>query len=372
MVNGGDTIVKYEIYKIFRNKIVYVPIVLVVIVVLYAMLANGEFGYDNCDVMIAYSEIDGELVNGERGYLHNKEIADYYKGIVDEHYLAKMQEAYKASSYASMEDGIRFYNSTFRFFQEIFYIQEESYLTKNDVWGNNTIIYGFTGDWDAYGNVLEKFFQAFSFFIIIFAVQLFTHEKECGMTEILGTAKYGGNLLLRYKSMAAFCVMNILMFLILVFISLVHFGQYGFINADVSIQCSTEKAMAGAVIACNMGQLTAWKIVFGILGCNVLLCVTILISVLSESSVTALAVAVCSTWICSYSIVHNLVRSPVIDVLLAVIPINAFSMESLVNAVTTQAQIGMVSIFVIVFAGLITLILKNIWSRKFFYRGGMR
>lgn len=96
--------------------------VLVAISVLYAMLSNGEFGYDNCDAMIAYSEIGGELVNGEQGYLHNKEIADSYKGVVDEDYLAKIQEAYKVSSYADMEGGIKFYNSTFRFFEEIFYI----------------------------------------------------------------------------------------------------------------------------------------------------------------------------------------------------------------------------------------------------------
>ena len=349
-------------------KTTVLAVLIVLGMVIYSMFTYGEFGYDRSMTMAAYSELDGKMVSGRRGYEHNKEVATAYKGEVTEEFLKKMHEDYNASSFAVVNDS-KFYNGTYRFFRDVFAIEHEHYFGKEEVWGkvDGSIIYGFSGDWDSYGNILGDLFKAFSFFIIIFAAPLFTNERECGMLETVGTVRYGGNQLLKYKMKAVFTVLNVFLFVMLVFVSIFHFSQFGFANADVSIQCSAEKSFVTALLSCNMGQLTVFKLLFGVLGCNMILMSVVLISMLSMSSLASLCISFIATWALNYTIVHALVRHRVLDMVLAILPVNALDIESLIKAASDKVVLCVIFILqMVIFIGLF-VITKKLWDKRTFY-----
>ena len=349
-------------------KTAILAVLIVLGMVIYSLFSYGEFGYDLSRTMTAYTEIDGEMVFGQKGYEHNKKVATSYKGEVTEDFLQKMHEDYNASSYAVVNDS-KFYNGTYRFFQDIFAIEHEHYFGKEDVWSevDGSVIYGFTGDWDSYGNILGDIFKAFSFFIIIFAAPLFTNERECGMLETVGTVRYGGEQLLKYKMKAVFIVLNIFLFAMLAFVSILHFSQYGFANADVSVQCSAEKSFVNAVLSCNMGQLTIFKLLFGVLGCNMILMSVVLISMLSMSSLASLCTALVATWALNYRIVHALFNHRILDMILALLPVNALDIESLIKAVPNKVVLCVILVVqTAVFIGL-SVITKKLWNKRTFY-----
>ena len=361
--------VRAEMYKLFRMKIAILPVFVVLGVVVYSLFHFGEFGYDLSDSITAYSEMDGKMILGQKGYEHNKKIAKIYKGEITDCLLEKINNDYQQSTYVNL-NGIKFYNGTFRFFHDVFNIGEEHYLGCDEVWGKHAgkIEYGFAGDWDAYISIIDNFFHVFSLFILVFAAPLFTYEKECDMAEMIGTVRYGGNLLYKYKMQAVFIVVNFFLVAVLGFISILHFSRYGLINGDVSIQCSMDKTLVSSVISCSMAEFAVYKLVFGIVGCNMVLLLTVLSSILSVRSLAALGAAFISVWIFHYSVVHGLVKNNALDILLAILPVNALEVETLMKAISSKEILYVLLIIQITLLIGGILLIKKIWGTKRFYK----
>ena len=362
------TIIRSEIGKLFRMKIMILPILMMLGVIIMNMFDYGTLGYDNSRWRLAYSQKDGELLYGQEGYERNKEVATAYQGEVTDELIEKLHRDYENAPYAEL-DGSPVYDYTYRFFDAVFGISYEHYLSKEDVWGevDGTIRYGFTGDWDAYGYIITQFFRFFAIFIIIFASPLFPYERECGMLETVATVKHGGESLLKYKIKAVFITANVILFVVLAILSILHFSKYGFANADVSIQCSGDRQYVTAVLDCTMGELTVFKLLFGIVGCNLILLLTVLVSMLSMTSLASLCVAMVSIWALNYKMVHALVNNDIVNILLAFIPVNALDIDSLIKSVSNKAVLymvlaGLIAIFVVV-----SLFIKKLWKTRQFY-----
>lgn len=335
----------------------------------------GEFGHNISRLltiysnkgMISYSEKNGELLSGQKGYEQNKEVATRYEGEVNDLFLAQLHSDFISSSYVGFEDGERFYNATYSFFQEVFNIGSENYAKKDDVWGEveGTVRYGFTGDWDAYGNILHNFFFLFSFFVIIFAAPLFSYDRECNMSEFLGTVENGGSRLFKFKARAAFCAVNFLMFMILIVISIIHFSQYGFANANVNIQCSFEQRFIGTMINCTMGQLTIWRLLFGVIGCNTVLLITMLISMLSRTTLTAFAISLLVTWLPGYPVLQMIGNDCILNLFLSVIPINAIYINVLIREVSAWYVLCGIFMIRLVLFVILFFITVMIWKKNY-------
>lgn len=361
-------IIKIEIGKLFRIKIVILPILLVLGTIVYSMIKNGEFGYDYSNSIIAYSEKDGKLIYGQKGYEQNKKVAMSYKGEVTDAFLEQMHNDYNNASYANV-NGSKFYNSTYSYFYDVFYIDESDYITGDELWKNDKthVIYGFSGDWDSYMGIIDDFFKIFTVFIIVFAAPLFTFEKECGMVEMVGTVKYGGDLLLKYKVKAVFIVVNIFLFAVLLLISIIHFSQYGFTNADVGVQCSYLWKVYDTSVNCSLGEFSVLKILFGIIGCNIILLFSVLISMLCKNSLASLSVSFVSVWILCDKIVNGIIYNKILNIILAILPINALSAEYLIRAVSNKFVIYMIFIIQIILFFAISLLINKLWRAKIFY-----
>lgn len=361
--------VKKEIYKLLRMKTTIISIVIVFFAILFSLICNGEFGYDLSDNMITYSENNGEIINGKEGYEHNKEVATLYKGKVTDAFLKKLQKDYRSSTYVVVDD-TKFYNATYRFFEDIARIEQEHYICKDEIWRKSDgIVYGFSGDWDAYCNVLEKLFCVFSFFVIIFASPVFTYEKECGMLEMIGTMKNGGEHFIRHKIRAVFIVVNAYMAVLLIFVSSLHFFQYGFANFDVSIQCSFEKEYITALLDCNLGQLALYKLIFGVVGCNVILLISFSISMLSRGSLESLIISIFLIWGFRYSIIYELFMNKMKDIILALFPVNLLNIDFLVKSVSSEKSLYIILSLHMIFYLCYHIILKKhgegkLWQRN--------
>lgn len=369
--------IKSEIHKLFKIKASVVILLLVMGVLIYSMAVYGEFGYNLSSLLtiysnkglIAYSEENGKLLTGQNGYEKNKEVATRYRGEVNDLFLEQLHLDMNHSSYVGSDDGEKFYNATYSFFQDVFNIGSDNYARRADVWGNVElpIIYGFTGDWDAYGNILNDFFFLFSFFIIVFAAPVFTYDRECNMNEYLGTVKNGGSYIYKHKAMAVFCIVNFLLFIILVIISIIHFSQYGFTNADVNIQCSFEQSFIEAKIHCTMGQLTIWRIAFGVIGCNTVFLLTMLISMLSQSTLTAFAISLTVIWMPCYPILQMVGNTHIQNLLLYVMPINAFYINVLLGKVPGWNTLWIIFAMRIVLIIILYFISIMIWKKNYLF-----
>ncbi|MCL2253490.1 MAG: hypothetical protein FWC09_03525 [Lachnospiraceae bacterium] len=361
--------VKSEIYKFAKIKTIFVSLFLVVVTILLTLYVYGGFGY-NLNIfssVISYSEKSGDLITGKEGYQQNKEIALKYTGEVNDLFLKQLHHDVKNSSYVEFVEGKKFYNATYNFFNATFAIDSENYAKKDDIWGNvdGSVWYGFSGDWDAYGNILNNFFLVFSLFIIIIIAPLFAYDRECNMNELLGTAENGGNRLLKYKTRAAFCSLNFLMFIFLIFISIIHFSQYGFDNANVSIQCSLERRFISSTINMNMGQLTLWRLLFGVIGCNMLGFTAILISMLCRTTLASFALTMVITWSLSYPIVQMIPNENIQNILLAVMPINALFATALLLDFPTWYALWGVVIVRFLLSSILFFITIVIWKRNY-------
>ncbi len=359
--------IKEELYKLFKMKVIFISLFFVIVIIIYSMIIYGEFGYDLSDRFIAFSEKNGEFLTGQAGYEQNKAVATKYAKEVNDIFLKQLHKDYNTSTYAEIDD-FKLYNSTYSFFQDVFNIQSAHYFSKDAVWKNidGVVRYGFSGDWDAYGHIVSNFFSVFTVFIIVFAAPLFAFERECNMTELLGTAKNGGKQLFKHKLSAVFIAVNIIMFTMLVIISIIHFSNYGFANAEVSIQCSFEKKFVSSVLKCTMGQITFCQILFSILGCNLILLVTIIVSMLSQTSLTGFAISFVITWIFSFPIVKTIVNDYVLYLLLSVLPINGLYITTLIRNVSTWNVLYSVLVIQIVLLVALYIVTK-VWILKLFF-----
>lgn len=360
--------IKSEICKLVKIKAIIVAFLLLIGVTVYSMFTFGAFGHNSSIFLfITFSEKDGELLTGQKGYEQNKDIATRYAGAVNDLLLEQLHLDFINSSYFSFEDGDRLYNATFRFFQNVFNIDSENHAKVSDVWGkvDSTVQYGFSGDWDAYRSIINIFFMSFSVFIIILAAPLFTYDKECGMVELLGTVKNGGRWSFKHKVRTAFCTINILLFILLTIISAIHFSRYGFANADMSIQCSFEQRFTNVEISLTLSQFAFWQILFGIIGCNTILLLIILISMLSQTTLTAFAISLASTWFFSYSAIKLIANDYLSNLLLFTMPVNALNTAALVREVSAgYALWGIFTVRIILFAILLFAI-NLIWQKKY-------
>jgi len=376
-LRGDAMLIKSEIYKLIKLKASFLPLFLAIGAIVCSMLIYGSFGYSissrmirtfNLDMgMIAYSEKDGEPLSGQEGYALNKEVATRYRGEVNDSFLAQLHLDFNASSYLEDANGERFNNATYAFFRDVFNIASENYAKRDDIWGDvaGSIQYGFSGDWDAYGNILHNFFLSFSLFVIVFVAPLFTYDRECNMTAILDTAKNGGRQLFKEKAWTAFLAVNILMLTLLMVISVIHFSRYGFANANVSIQCSLEKKFVDAAVNCTMGQLTVWRILFGASSCNIVLLVTMLVSMLNRTTLSAFVISIAVTWPLSYPIVQLVANSYISNLLLFVAPVNGLFMTVVLREASSwHIFLGIFTVRLVLFV-LLFFITGKIWEEHF-------
>ncbi len=373
-------LIKNEVHKLFKIKVLPFSLLVVILGLIYLMMIYGEFGYDISRLLtthsdkglIAYSEKDGRLLTGQEGYEQNKKVASMYSEEINDVFLAQLHADYKSSSYVSFENGERFYNATYSFFQDVFNIGAENYGKRNDVWGKvkGSIQYGFTGDWEALENILHSFFLLFSIFIIIFAAPLFTFDRECGMNAYLNTAKNGGSNLLKYKIVAMFGAINILMFVVLIVISTIHFVQYGFANANVNIQCSYDQRYIGATINCTMGQLTIWTLISGIIGCNMILLLTVLISMINNTTLASFSISLAIIWLPGYPFMQMLENDCILRLLLSVVPVNALYVNALIRDISTWNALWGIFLMRLILFGILFFITTMVWRKKYMQFNG--
>ncbi len=366
---------RHQVFKLFKIKVLPFSLLLLIGALLYSMAVYGEFGHDisrwltiySYKGLITYSEENGELISGQKGYEKNKEVANQYAGKVDDLFLAQLHSDFTASSYVGFENGKRFYNATYSFFRDIFNIGSENYAHRDDVWGNveGTVKYGFSGDWDAYGNILNDFFFFFSFFIIIFTTPVFTYDRECNMSELLGTVEKGGRDLFKFKAKICFFTINFLMFLMIMIISTIHFLQYGFANADVNIQCSFEQKFINSSLNCTMGQLALWRLLFGIIGCNTILLSTMLISMLCRTSLSAFAISLAATWLLGYPVLQMMGNTNITNIFFVVMPVNSLYINALIKEASTWYVLWGIFIIRSVLFLILSITAVVIWRKNF-------
>lgn len=368
--------IRYEMYKSLKTKTVLAALFQVFGVMVFSVLLYGGFDYNLTEFMsaakiadvISISEKDGELLHCFEGYEHNKSVASNYAGIVDDAFLENLHTDINASSYADIGDGNKLYNSTYRFFDYAFNLSSDNPLTYDDIWGDfdGQIKYGFTGDWDAYGSLIQNLFLAVSVFAMAFAAPLFTYDKECGMMRLLGAAEYGAGCLLKHKAKAAFIAVNLLLLALLAIISVIHFTRYGFANADVSIQCCFERRYIFSDLNCTMGQLAVIRILFGIIGCNTILALTMFVSMLSKNTLAAFAISLAATWSLSYPVMRIIGNDFILNFIMYAIPINALYANYIFREVATwQAVWSIFTLRIIIFTALM-YITATVWKKKYF------
>lgn len=361
---GGKKLIRCELKKLLKMRVIVIPLLFLFGYMIYSMVTNGEFGYDYADNMLIVAEKDGNVIQGQSAYEHNKEIAQKYTGKIDESLLAKIHNDYE-NTYNQKK--IQVYDSTLYFFDRVFKISNSKYLAVDDVWKDRTVQYGFTGDWDAYNSILGDFFAIFGLCVVAFAAPIFTNEKECHMTQQLCIAKKGGDKLLWNKIKMLFLVVNTFMIGMLTLVSVIHFAKYGFANANVSIQSSPERTYVKSLLSCTVGQLALYKIVIGCVGCNALLCVATLISIVADSSLNSFMASFAGNWLFCYSVVHFVVNDKRVDTILALHPVN-MSSDFLIKIMTSWNSVWLMQSLRFLVILIIVYVMIKIWRTKSFYR----
>lgn len=357
-------ILQFEIKKILRHRIIYVPLFLVFVFTIYTEVVNGEFGYEYNTSARDVAVCNGKYVIGEEGYKINKQIADNHYGILSESLLEDVYAEYQLANYVE-ENNVKIYSYVYNYFENAFMFNNGLYKENLDVLCVDKVKYGYTGDWEAYYEVLEKLFGTITFFVIILSGYVFSVEKEYGVITVIETTRNGNSKYFYKKVKATFVIINIALIVLLLWVSVIHFGRYGFDNADVSVQCCSKLSMLSVDWNCCLGGLTVIKIVGGIVGVNGCMAICLLISAISNNTTTCVFCGLICIWVCNYDYVKMFSVPRIVRLIYLFFPINSCNTDNLMRLTHSFQQIAIVFVLELVFYfAVIVVLARKTWIKS--------
>ena len=355
-------LLRYEIKKQLSNYAIYPIILFLFIITLVSMYDEGYFGHDFCNRLDEYScSSSGKLITGTKAYEYNKKVATHYKGVVDDNLLKKLHKKYKDNPHVKKYGSV-YYDSTYNYFKTVFHINDNKYLKTKDVYVTDNIIYGFTGDWQALYEVLDKFFLIFIFLTVAFASPIFAGEHEHGIAKLLATTYEGRKVsFLKTKLYVVLLFVNITLFTCLGIIICIHFMRYGFSGADISVQII--KKYCYSMLRLNLWQFTLYKTITGILGINFLSLFTCLISLYCKNTFNCFLIVALYVFAFERKIWLFFFKLNIIDYVLTLAPINSFKLMS-INILPEISYIYLIEIVYILLYILTFIMIKRLWRQR--------
>ena len=275
--------VRFEIYKICRRKLVIFMMVVVFVSVfiytyLYSYTSAANYSY-----LVCLKE--GETITGMEAMDYNKKIAMSYKGkITDE----LVEQICNDSENIPHSEWGRYHvtNTTLAYFEVMFKTDTGELMSVKEAYPNyeGDLIYGYSDNWRGLYTSICDFLLIFVIFIIIMAAPLFSSERECGMAEVLMIAKNGGNEMAGYKIKAAFILMNLTYILNMALLLIINFILFGIEGYETSIQCHPISYFYTSFMDCSYGQLVLHTVILGWLGSNLILLLVIIVSIKAKKS----------------------------------------------------------------------------------------
>lgn len=294
--------IRFEIYKIMKRKLVWVVLGGILLLVLLQTFASFRHQYFNRK---CYKEVQQEIQTYEKhkGILTDERLTDFIK----EYKHPKYNTDYIAEQWeidgTAMSVGELFANVDFK------------------------IHFGYFYQWVFSWIDLATYIKFIPIFIAVAFSSVFTYEKECGMQEILLSTTRGRRECTRAKMAAAFLITNIL-YLLHVFLAILPIvlltGGRGF---DSSIQMTPW--MMDSRLDMNYGEAFLHTFYLGFIAVNVILLITLSASFLAKSPLVAMCVSlgVLFAWRPDMMAVH--VGNEVVNRITALTPLNAMDTMNL-------------------------------------------
>ncbi len=272
-------LIKYELKKIFSQKIVWAIIVLI-----------GFFMITN------YADINKDDI------YHNKDIAQKYEGILDDEKVQTMLNDFKPTKeeLEKYKVDIKYItkNSMQSAVHSRFANADGSWngKTVQDVFGKEKIEVGYTDGWFKLSHFLVKIMIFIAILAIIITAPIYTKEYD-GMDNIILTSKYGKTKLSMAKNIASIVSVLFISIIVIVLNCIITLSIYGKAGLNSSTLFCTFDEINYMSVNITCKQMIISQIILSISGILMLSGISLIVSSKSKNIIVSIVISMLLTFL---------------------------------------------------------------------------
>lgn len=316
-------LIKYELKKIFSQKIVWA---LMAIIVLFTITNYSSINKNDIAV--------------------DKDISSRYEGILDDEKVQAMLQEFQPTQEELDRYKIGVQHITLNFMQSAVHARfanaDGSWngKTVEDVYGKEEIQVGYNKGWFDLSHFFVRIFIVISILAIIITAPMYTKEYE-GMDNLLLTSKYGKTKLSTAKNIAS--IMSILLISIFVVILnfIITFSIYGTAGLDSSTLFCAFDEINFMTINLTCGKMLILQIILSISGLLMLSSISLIISSKSKNMIASIVISMLLIFLPLFAVISE--NNPLFKIL-GLMPIYQIQFTSILSLNSMLYYIIVISI----------------------------